>query len=170
MNRAEDSILILATILLVVTILTISDFPTMFLISMTTCVDQWTDKVQRVVSGVLSVLMALIDFAVFSIRYLWLYLLHWCMVQSTSLSVYEVCSNYYDLIMLFHINVTSAPMVAFVFYSQIAVSAFPNSNNKFIFNTSVTYYFLNIPVAFDGILELRLLSLLIIISPFCVSL
>ena len=40
MNRAEDSILILATILLVVTILTISDFPTMFLISMTTCVDQ----------------------------------------------------------------------------------------------------------------------------------
>ena len=92
------------------------------------------------------------------------------MVQSTSLSVYEVCSNYYDLIMLFHINVTSAPMVAFVFYSQIAVSAFPNSNNKFIFNTSVTYYFLNIPVAFDGILELRLLSLLIIISPFCVSL
>ena len=69
MNRAEDSILILATILLVVAILTISDFPTMFLISMTTCVDQWTDKVQRVVSGVLSVLMALIGFAVFSIRY-----------------------------------------------------------------------------------------------------
>ena len=60
-------------------------------------------------------------------------------------------------------------MVAFVFYSQIAVSTFPNSNNKFIFNTSVMYYFLNIPVAFDGILELRLLSLLIIISPFCVS-
>ena len=52
----------------------------------------------------------------------------------------------------------SAPMVAFVIFSQIAVSAFSSSvSNKIIFNTTLTYSFLKLyPLWY---LELRFLSL-----------
>ena len=42
---------------------------------------------------------------------------------------------FYFIVLLFNINVTSAPMVAFIFYSQITVSAFTSIiTNKLIFN------------------------------------
>ena len=75
---------------------------------------------------------------------------------------------FYFIVLLFHVNVTSAPMVAFVFFSQIGVSTFSTSiSNKLIFNTSITYYFLIILVSFYGIWNLDFFHF--IIPPFCVS-
>ena len=75
---------------------------------------------------------------------------------------------FYFIIILFHINVTSAPMVAFILFSQIFVSAFSNLiSNRLIFSTSVTYRFINILVLFYGIWNLYFFRF--IIPPFCVS-
>ena len=74
---------------------------------------------------------------------------------------------FYFIVIFFHINVTSAPMVAFVFFSQMTVSAFPNFSNKLIFNTSVTYHFLVILVSFYGIWNLDFFRF--VTPPFCVS-
>ena len=76
---------------------------------------------------------------------------------------------FFFIIVIFHINVTSAPMVAFVLYSQIAVSAFSNImvSNKLIFNTTITYRFLGVLVLFYGIWNLDFFRF--IIPPFCVS-
>ena len=74
---------------------------------------------------------------------------------------------FYFVVMLFHINVTSAPMVAFVLYSQVAVSTFYSISNKLIFNTTITYRFLNTLVSFYGIWNLDFFRY--IIPPFCVS-
>ena len=75
---------------------------------------------------------------------------------------------FYFIIMFSHINVTSAPMVAFVFYSQVAVSAFSSLvSNKLIFDTTITYRFLNILVSFYGIWNLDFFRF--IIPPFCIS-
>ena len=75
---------------------------------------------------------------------------------------------FYFVVMLFHINVTSAPMVAFVLYSQIFVSAFSTLvSNKVIFNTTIIYHFLTILASFYGIWNLDFFRF--IIPPFCVS-
>ena len=74
---------------------------------------------------------------------------------------------FYFIVMFFHINVTSAPMIAFVFYSQIAISSFSHISNKLIFNTTVTYQFLRVLASLYGIWNLDFFRLLI--PPFCVS-
>ena len=76
---------------------------------------------------------------------------------------------FFFIIVIFRINVTSAPMVAFVLYSQVAVSAFSNImvSNKLIFNTTITYRFLGVLVLFYGIWNLDFFRF--IIPPFCVS-
>ena len=75
---------------------------------------------------------------------------------------------FYFIIILFHVNVTSAPMVAFIFFSQIAVSVFTTSiSNRLIFSTSVTYHFVNILILFYGVWNLDFFRF--IIPPFCVS-
>ena len=74
---------------------------------------------------------------------------------------------FFFIVILFHINLTSAPMVVFIFYSQIAVSAFSKFSNKPIFNATVTYRFLNILISFYGIWNLDFFRF--VIPPFCVS-
>ena len=75
---------------------------------------------------------------------------------------------FYFIVMLFHINLTSAPMVAFVLYSQIAVSTFSTIvSNKIVFNSTIIYKFLNILVSFYGIWNLDFFRN--VIPPFCVS-
>ena len=75
---------------------------------------------------------------------------------------------FYFLVMFFHIRLTSAPMVAFVFYSQVVVSAFSSMvSNRLIFNSTIIYNFLNILVSFYGIWNLDFFRF--IIPPFCVS-
>ena len=74
----------------------------------------------------------------------------------------------YFVIMFFHINVTTAPMVAFVFFSQVAVSAFSNMiSSKVVFNSNTIYRFLNILVSFYGIWNLDFFHF--VIPLFCVS-
>ena len=74
---------------------------------------------------------------------------------------------FYFIVLFFRINVTSAPMVAFVFYSQIGVSTFLIMSNRYIFDTSLTYHFLNVLVTFYGIFNLDFFRY--ILPPFCVS-
>ena len=75
---------------------------------------------------------------------------------------------FYFIVILFHVNITSAPMVAFVFFSQITVSAFSSQiSNKLIFNTSSICRFLNILISFYGIWNLDFFHF--IIPPFCIS-
>ena len=75
---------------------------------------------------------------------------------------------FYFIIILFHVNVTSAPMVAFILFSQVAVSAFSTLiSNRLIFSTSVIYRLANILISFYGIWNLDFFRF--IIPPFCVS-
>ena len=74
---------------------------------------------------------------------------------------------FYFIVLLFRINVTSAPMVAFVFYCQIGVSTFLVMSNRYLFDTTLTYKFLNILITFYGIWNLDFFRY--IIPPFCVS-
>ena len=74
---------------------------------------------------------------------------------------------FYFIVMFFHINITSAPMVAFVFYSQISVSSFSHISNRLIFDTTIIYHFLKILASLYGIWNLDFFRF--IIPPFCVS-
>ena len=74
---------------------------------------------------------------------------------------------FYFIVLLFRINVTSAPMVAFVFYCQIGVSTFLIMSNRYLFDTTLTYKFLNTLITFYGIWNLDFFRY--IIPPFCVS-
>ena len=75
---------------------------------------------------------------------------------------------FYFIVIFFHINVTSAPMVAFVFFSQMAVSVFSSLvSNRLIFDISVTHSFLNILISFYGIWNLDFFRF--VIPQFCVS-
>ena len=74
---------------------------------------------------------------------------------------------FYFIVLFFRINVTTAPMVAFVFYSQIGVSTFLVMSNRYLFDTTLTYRFLNILITFYGIWNLDFFRY--IIPPFCVS-
>ena len=74
---------------------------------------------------------------------------------------------FYFIILFFRINITTAPMVAFVFYSQIGVSSFLIMSNRYLFDTTLAYRFLNILITFYGIWNLDFFRY--IIPPFCVS-
>ena len=74
---------------------------------------------------------------------------------------------FYFIILFFRLNVTKAPMVAFVFYSQIGVSTFLIMSNRYMFDTTLTYRFLNVLITFYGIWNLDFFRY--IIPPFCVS-
>ena len=74
---------------------------------------------------------------------------------------------FYLIVLIFRINVTTAPMVAFVFYSQIGVSTFLVMSNRYLFDTSLTYRFLNVLITFYGVWNLDFFRY--IIPPFCVS-
>lgn len=81
--------------------------------------------------------------------------------------VFVPVTVFYFVIIFFHINVTSSPMVAFVFYSQVAVSTFYMVSNKLIFSTTIVYKFLKVLLSLYGIWNLDFFTL--IIPPFCVS-
>ncbi len=74
---------------------------------------------------------------------------------------------FYFIVLFFRINITTAPMVAFVFYSQIGVSTFLVMSNRYLFDTTLTYRFLNVLVTFYGVWNLDFFRY--IIPPFCVS-
>ena len=74
---------------------------------------------------------------------------------------------FYFIVLFFRINVTSAPMIAFIFYCQIGVSTFLVMSNRYLFDTTLTYRFLNILITFYGVWNLDFFRY--IIPPFCVS-
>ena len=74
---------------------------------------------------------------------------------------------FYFIILFFRINMTSAPMVAFVFYCQTGVSTFFIVSNRYLFSGTLTYYFLSILITFYGIWNLDFFRY--VIPPFCVS-
>ena len=74
---------------------------------------------------------------------------------------------FYFIVLFFRINMTSAPMLAFVFYCQIGVSSFFVVSNRYLFSGTVTYRALNILVTFYGIWNLDFFRY--IIPPFCIS-
>ena len=74
---------------------------------------------------------------------------------------------FYFIVLFFRINVTSAPMVAFVFYCQIGVSTFLVMSNRYLFDTTYTYKFLKILITFYGIWNLDFFRY--IVPPFCIT-
>ena len=74
---------------------------------------------------------------------------------------------FYFIVLLFRIKVTSAPMVAFVFYCQILVSTFLGTSNRYLFDTTLIYKLFKILITFYGIWNLDFFRY--IIPPFCVS-
>ena len=74
---------------------------------------------------------------------------------------------FYFIVLCFKINVTSAPMVTFVFYCQIGVSTFLIMSNRYLFDTTYTYKFLKILITFYGIWNLDFFRY--ITPPICVS-
>ena len=61
---------------------------------------------------------------------------------------------FYFIVLFFRISVTSAPMVSFVFYSQIGVSTLIVVTNRYISDTSLSFHFLNTLTIFYGIWNL----------------
>ena len=74
---------------------------------------------------------------------------------------------FYVIILLFSVSITSAPMVAFVFYSQILVSTFLNYGNELKFANHVVFHFIQVYITFYGIWNLDFIRY--ILPPFCVS-
>ena len=74
---------------------------------------------------------------------------------------------FYVIVLLFRVSITSAPMVAFVFYSQILVSTFLTYGNDLKFANHVAFYFIQVYITFYGILNLDFIRY--ILPPFCVS-
>ena len=74
---------------------------------------------------------------------------------------------FYIIILLFRISVTSAPMIAFVLFSQIGVSTLLVITNRYIFDTSIAFHFLSILTTFYGIWNLDFFRH--VLPPFCVS-
>ena len=74
---------------------------------------------------------------------------------------------FYFIILFFRVNLTSAPMVAFVFYSQIIISTFLAFGINLKFETPAAYYFTHAFVTFYGFLNLDFFRF--ILPPFCVS-
>ena len=74
---------------------------------------------------------------------------------------------FYFIVLFFRISVTSAPMVVFVFFSQIGVSTLIVVTNRYISDTSLSFHFLNTLTTFYGIWNLDFFCH--IFPPFCVS-
>ena len=74
---------------------------------------------------------------------------------------------FYVIVLLFRVSITSAPMVAFVFYSQVIVSMFLSYGNDLKFANNVVFYFIQVCLTFYGIWNLDFLCY--ILPPFCVS-
>ena len=74
---------------------------------------------------------------------------------------------FYFIILCFRLNVTSAPMVAFVFYCQIGVSTLYVIANRYIFDTGIELKYLTILTTFYGFWNLDFFRY--ILPPFCVS-
>ena len=74
---------------------------------------------------------------------------------------------FYFIILFFRISVTSAPMVAFVFFSQIGVSTLIVITNRYISDTSIAFHFLSVLTTFYGVWNLDFFRH--VLPPFCVS-
>ena len=74
---------------------------------------------------------------------------------------------FYVVIVLFRISVTSAPMVAFVFFSQTGVITFNSYARIILFKSSITYNFLRVLTSFYGFWNLDFFRY--ILPPFCIS-
>ena len=74
---------------------------------------------------------------------------------------------FYLIILLFQISMTSAPMLAFVLYSQIGVSILIRLTNSFTFEATYTSIFLSTLITFYGFWNLDFFRY--IIPPFCLS-
>ena len=74
---------------------------------------------------------------------------------------------FYVIILLLRVNITSAPMVAFVFYSQLIVSTFLNHGPDIKFANYTAFYFVHVYVMFYGFWNLDFFHY--ILPPFCVS-
>ena len=74
---------------------------------------------------------------------------------------------FYVIILLFRVSITSAPIVAFVFYSQIVVSVFLIFGTDVYFQSRIEFYFASVYVIFYGFWNLDFFRY--ILPPFCVS-
>ena len=74
---------------------------------------------------------------------------------------------FYGVILIFKINATSAPMVAFVFFSQLEVASFVFHGNKFLLKSTTTHRFLVVLTTFYGFWNLDFFRY--ILPPLCLS-
>lgn len=74
---------------------------------------------------------------------------------------------FYFIVLLFRVNFTSAPMLAFVFFSHIEVIAFIMYGSKFFYKSMLAYNWLYVLTNFYGIWNLD--SLRYVIPQFCIS-
>ena len=74
---------------------------------------------------------------------------------------------FYVIILLFRINVTSAPMVAFVFFSQMEVKAFISYAKIFLLKSRIAYNFLSVLTTLYGFWNLDFFRY--ILPSFCIS-
>ena len=74
---------------------------------------------------------------------------------------------FYIVILFFRVNITSAPMVAFILYSQLIVTTFLNHGPALEFENPTAYYFVLAVVNFYGFWNLDFFRH--ILPPFCVS-
>ena len=74
---------------------------------------------------------------------------------------------FYIIILTLKVNVTSAPMVAFVFFSQLEVASFVFHGNKFLLKSTATHRFLVLLTTFYGFWNLDFFRY--ILPPLCLS-
>ena len=74
---------------------------------------------------------------------------------------------FYTIILIFRINVTSAPMVAFVFFSQVEVATFVFHGNRSLLKSTTAHNYFLILTTFYGFWNLDFFRY--ILPPFCVS-
>ena len=74
---------------------------------------------------------------------------------------------FYVIILLFRVNITSAPMVAFVFFSQVGVATFLYYGAQLKFEHPTAYYLVLVEVTFYSFWNLDFFRH--ILPPFCVS-
>ena len=74
---------------------------------------------------------------------------------------------FYVIILLFRVNITSAPIVAYVFFSQFIVAIFVNYGVQLKFQHPAAYYWVLVVVTFYGFWNLDFFRY--IIPPFCIS-
>ena len=74
---------------------------------------------------------------------------------------------FYVIILLFRVNITSAPMVAYVFFSQFIVAVFVSYGVQLQFQEPASYYWVLVVVTFYGFWNLDFFRY--IIPPFCIS-